>query len=360
MSIEFRCPHCQRLLRVPDGSQGKQAQCPQCQAMVQVPGPGAPPTPATPPGGPSPGAANPFAMNFPAGAAAPPSDNPYQAPSATLMAPQAAAGPGVYPIVPTKMDLGDVLNRTWEIFKAQLGIVILVFFAVIGVNIGASMVLNVVTQIVMAAANDQAVAIIVQVILQIGMWLVQTWLGLGQLKVYLKVARGQPAEFTDLFTGGPYLLRVILGSILISLLMIGVTLPFGAPPLIAWLATNDPNVTAIAGLASGVFWLPLLAFVGLSLFQFQYLVVDRDMEVMDSLRNSYEIMSGNRLMMFVYGIVATLLYILGLVACCVGALFTVSYSVLGLAVIYLVITGQPTADQLMRGAPPPMQAPPMA
>src|SRR5688572_14307093 len=114
MSIEFRCPHCQRLLRVPDGSQGKQAQCPQCQAMVQVPAAGTPPPPQMPPPQvPAAGASNPFG-NFPAAAPPPISDNPYQAPTATMTAPQAAGGAAVYPMVPSKMDLGDVLNRTWE------------------------------------------------------------------------------------------------------------------------------------------------------------------------------------------------------------------------------------------------------
>ncbi len=355
MSIEFRCPHCQRLLRVPEGSQGKQAQCPQCQAMVQVPAGGAPA--AAPPAA-SPGAANPFATNFPPAATGLPSDNPYQSPAASFDAPQAAIGAGVLPIVPTKMDLGDVLNRTWEIYKSQLGMLILIIFAAIGINMGTGMINNVVALAVNAATNDMAIRMISQGFVQIVLAVFQIWLGIGQTRFMLKVGRGQPAEFSDLFTGGPYLINTLLASLLMGLAMAAVAVPLAAPPGIAWLVTKgDQQVTLMVGFASAILFLPVLAFVGLSFSQFQHLIIDRNMGVMDSLRTSYEIMSGNRLLLFVYGIIATFLYLLGALACCVGILFTLPYCILGMSVAYLVITGQPTADQLMRGAPP-MQMPP--
>ncbi|MDZ4821336.1 MAG: YIP1 family protein [Planctomycetota bacterium] len=37
MPIEFRCSDCQKLLRTPDDSAGRQAQCPHCQAIQEVP-----------------------------------------------------------------------------------------------------------------------------------------------------------------------------------------------------------------------------------------------------------------------------------------------------------------------------------
>ncbi len=38
MPIEFRCPQCQKLLRTPDDTAGKNARCPECEAVVAVPG----------------------------------------------------------------------------------------------------------------------------------------------------------------------------------------------------------------------------------------------------------------------------------------------------------------------------------
>lgn len=37
MPIEFRCPSCQKLLRTPDATAGKQGRCPHCQALMQIP-----------------------------------------------------------------------------------------------------------------------------------------------------------------------------------------------------------------------------------------------------------------------------------------------------------------------------------
>ncbi len=37
MSIEFICPSCNNVLRVPDEHAGKQARCPECQQVSQVP-----------------------------------------------------------------------------------------------------------------------------------------------------------------------------------------------------------------------------------------------------------------------------------------------------------------------------------
>src|SRR5262245_16874983 len=37
--IDFRCPQCQKLLRITAAAAGKQAQCPECRASMIVPAP---------------------------------------------------------------------------------------------------------------------------------------------------------------------------------------------------------------------------------------------------------------------------------------------------------------------------------
>jgi hypothetical protein len=51
MPIEFRCTHCQRLLRVADGTEGKRARCPECGSIEVIPaaGPLGEDVPRTPP-----------------------------------------------------------------------------------------------------------------------------------------------------------------------------------------------------------------------------------------------------------------------------------------------------------------------
>lgn len=79
MAIEFRCPQCQKLLRVGDDAAGKQAKCPGCGAQVTVPSATAPPPPTGSPF--DGGASDPFGGLPPV----PPvgSDNPYAAPLST-------------------------------------------------------------------------------------------------------------------------------------------------------------------------------------------------------------------------------------------------------------------------------------
>ncbi len=74
MSIELRCPACEKLLRVPTDAAGKRAKCPACQATVQIPYPAEerePPldAPADIPSAASSGAATPAASAppYPAG-----------------------------------------------------------------------------------------------------------------------------------------------------------------------------------------------------------------------------------------------------------------------------------------------------
>lgn len=66
MPIEFHCPECGKLLRVPDDAAGKQARCPSCGAVATIPaGPGA----ASPPGAAAGSSTAPFGGPLPSGAA---------------------------------------------------------------------------------------------------------------------------------------------------------------------------------------------------------------------------------------------------------------------------------------------------
>jgi phage FluMu protein Com len=95
MPIEFRCHRCQKLLRTPDNTAGKQAQCPQCGEVQTIPPPAAvapPPQQVQQP--PRPG--SPFdapPMQQAAGSWGPTAGyNPYQSPQASL-APPIQPGP---------------------------------------------------------------------------------------------------------------------------------------------------------------------------------------------------------------------------------------------------------------------------
>jgi len=117
MPIELRCSQCDKLLRVPDDSAGKTAKCPECGGLTSVPdaekgtSAASVPNPFADPTAASAGAvprlgdpANPYAKAAPA-------DQPaYQWKSV-------AAGD----LVHSRVDLGELFHRSWDLFTRQLG-----------------------------------------------------------------------------------------------------------------------------------------------------------------------------------------------------------------------------------------------
>lgn len=101
MPIEFRCPECQKLLRVGDDAAGKQAKCPGCGTPVNVPNATAPPLPPVgdSPFGPPP--SDPYGMP-PLPPPLPAGDNPYASPSL-------GAGGGGY--IPSRGSQGPAWER---------------------------------------------------------------------------------------------------------------------------------------------------------------------------------------------------------------------------------------------------------
>ena len=166
MPIEFRCSGCNKLLRTPDESAGKKARCPDCGTIVDVPaagtgetGTGATPSSESPSGAPAPGA-NPFGPAVPGPNAPPPpssefqdnpfsdagrgpgstrpmGENPYAAPR---MAPPPVSALAGAALEHRKVTLEQLLTTTWEVFKPQLGLGIVLGLVMMGLGGAVSIV----------------------------------------------------------------------------------------------------------------------------------------------------------------------------------------------------------------------------
>ncbi|HET6880476.1 MAG TPA: DUF975 family protein [Pirellulales bacterium] len=307
MSIEFPCSQCGKVLRVGDDAAGKQARCPSCNAVQAIPGQSAI-------------AQNPFTER-PAVPAmpAPPvqSDNPYQSPASASWYPGSETVQR--PLQPQPLDAGDVLNRTWIIFKEDFWMMALVGFvfwicqASFGFVVG-----QVVSFSLMGARGGQpapADVFTIQLVVQALAFLFGTWLEAGMAIYMLKVARGQPAEIGALFSGARFWPVALAARFLIYL-----AVTFGILLLIV----------------------PGIIFA-LMYSQMFYLVVDRELGVMESLSTSSKITSGNKLQLFVLALATIGVSMLGALVCCVGAFPAIGFVALMWAVAYLAMTGQPTA-----------------
>src|SRR5690606_24871277 len=132
-----RCTHCEALLRVPDDAAGKQARCPKCASILPVPE-----------------ASIPFAgvvesHDSATGTltAAPAQGNPYASPGGLAGSPALAGPHPVSPIVPTPIELGEVISRSWKLFIDHFGTNLLAMLCMIGVMLGVMLLWFIITVI---------------------------------------------------------------------------------------------------------------------------------------------------------------------------------------------------------------------
>ena len=324
MPIEFQCSGCNQTLRVPDDSAGKQAKCPKCDAIVPVPlGSESPHGQQPPPF--SAASDTPFGESL-AGQAAtgsnPFSDQTGMGPGAIPYSPpkpvdgQWGATPGDAVIgdtvVPTPVEAGDVINYAWEVWKANLGLLVGVFvlIAVVGwlfngLQSGLQFALQ------QADFGEGEAALLTLPINLIGS-IAQFYLGIGQATIGLRLARGRRAEFSDVFSAGSLFLPVLGGSILFYLAMgMGFVL------------------LVIPGIIVAVlFW------------SFYFLIIERKAGVIESFSVSYDMCKqnvGTTLVLFLAGMGIT---ILGLLACGFGLLLAAPLAQMLWVVGYLMMSGQ--------------------
>jgi len=144
------------------------------------------------------------------------------------------------------------------------------------------------------------------------------WLFAGLHIFLLKIARGEPAEISDVFSGGPYLWR-----------MLGNTVVFGAIVTIGLCFCLAPGV--------------ILASM---LWPFAYVLVDTDPPGLDALSRATDITKNNIGAGLLLALASFGISILGASACVVGLFFTTPFVLLLFAVAYCDMTGQPTAPVL--------------
>ena len=358
MPIEFRCTKCAKLLRTGDDTAGKQAKCPACQTIVTVPAPHSPQGPEPPqepsPFGQAPEQTPPPPLQSPFGDAAampaPPtdSDNPYQAPPEYATQPYYAAAPSGE-IRPTQIDFNTTLSQTWAAFTDQLGMCVLVAFLCWIMGFAAGQAAQFTGMIIGAAAGDEMIAMLFSLPLNLAAQLFGLWIGIGQAMFFLKVARGQEAPISDIFAGGPYLLRILGATVMLMLgcfLILAVCcLPGGVVAGIG-AVTNSEELTVVGAVIAG--FGAIVGFVGyifvlLMFFQFYYLIIDRNMGIMEAFGVSREIMVDNKATAFGILLVTVILgSLFALFTCLIGLLAVIPYMGILYAILYLSASGQPT------------------
>jgi uncharacterized membrane protein len=297
MAIEFQCTGCGQVLRVPDEAAGKQAKCPQCSNIMVTPAVSAP-------GSVPPLVRQPFTGSYQE------LDNPYASPQAdTFGAPSDIGGFTTEPFSTQR-----AISQAWNLFKDNMGLLIVVLVLQLGIVYGVSACTSLAHAVIGGAwAQDLPFRIVVPIAISLINIFANTFLSLGVIRVNLNVCRGQPADVGMLFSGGPWLLRSFVGSILFY--------------VVTYLGL-------IALIIPGVYFM-------VTYWAWIYFVVDRNASVGEAFSQCREHMRGYRGESLLMGIVWIALSLLGTLLCIVGLLFTLPIANLMFTIGYLMLTGQP-------------------
>ena len=245
--------------------------------------------------------------------------NPYAAPQ--------AAPPPPSPMMPATgapqdWEIGEVLSQAWEAFKANwapLVLSLVVMLVVISIPYG----------IVFAgsAIGDTVGAIVSGIggLLTLGVLL---FVMPGILKINLAIARGEQASVGMLFSGGSLIFPMLLTGII-----------FGFAYMIGAMLLVVPGI-----------------ILALGLWPSFYFVVD-GMGSIDALKKAWEVTKGFKGRIFLYMLVVGLMQVLGSILCYVPGVIAQLVGNLGLAIIYLRLSGMAGAPAQAGFAQQPMGLP---
>jgi len=249
--------------------------------------------------------------------------NPYGAPAAQGPIAQQPIGP---PGTPQPWEAGEVVSRSWDIVKVHW--VPLVFGTMIGSAAASApqQIGSFYNIIVHGPGSRYPFHDPIYVSLFVGGmivgWVLQAFFQAGFTKMYLAAARGGAPEFAHIFSGAPRFLPM-LGAMFLQLLLV----------TIGFMLFIVPGV-----------------ILALGLMLYPYYVVDREMGPIEALKASWATTMGQKGKLFVLGLYWLGISLLGLVACCIGALPALAVITLTQAIVYCRLSGTETG---FGAAPPP-------
>ncbi|QDT90616.1 zinc ribbon domain-containing protein [Gimesia algae] len=314
MTIEFSCSHCNKVLKTSDDKAGRRAKCPQCGEPILVP--------ATDPSAPmddgfdgfdqlESGTPVPEDQSFLAEGPVREEDSflaerPVREEDSFLSGNQMdcpMCGESIPADskrcqhcgetlqkgewVPRKIKIGEVFSRTWEVYKANLGSIIGIhIIAYVLYAVGATAVFMVLGAIAFAGALVLAQAdpglmiaglIAIYILAILLVYSIVFYLMLGVMNYLLKLVKNEYPGIGEIFSGGPFLGRMVLCSIVF-----------------------------ILAYSAGLICLIIPGLIVVCMFwPYAYLLIDRDLPGIDAFTESRKVTDGNKLTMFLIYLIMT-------------------------------------------------------
>lgn len=355
------------MLELPRSAAGRMAKCPACEATFPAVAAdthaaptelhASPPQhPETQPAEPSSPLSNPYAAS---------SQNPYSQPlggsgSAINPPPQLAPVNPYRPAeeTPTPVaqvgrltivsrSIENIFSPTFPIFSQRWGSMVPAVILVLFVSF-AILIVTTIVDVAIRDAADGIVAAGISLIMNIGGYLVSSYLYLGLTRNAIAVARNEPAPFSFVFPPLGIYLRFLAGGLLLMLAFVVVaTVIGGAIAVIATLGAGQ-ELIAVALIAAAVLLLPAMFVAWWLLWSWPFIVSDDKGTAIGSMRAAYAITMNNKATSLLLLLVTGALSTAGMLACYIGTIITTPLTLLMMAIGYLLITNQEIEDPRSR------------
>lgn len=332
VTIEFHCPHCDKLLKTPDQKAGVSAKCPGCGQRLTVPGPAreaadvdasfAASVPVSVPGPPT-------APATAGGAEDPVAETEAGSPEDYKPCPMCGESirkdarrcrycgetvEGRTAWQPTAVEPGVILSRSWKLFGKNFGLLVGATLLMIVVLGGAMAVLGAPIGLFFnhPGVPPDTLEVVVVSAVYLALFAVSIYLQGGHNLMMLKIARGEPAQIADLFAGVQFFGRIFLGHLLLMVLA-----------AVGFVLCIIP------------YFLVLMTF-----WPFALVIVDQNVGVIEAFRRSRQITADNLLTIFVLWLAVTGINLLVIPTCGIGVILSVPLMTTILAVAYCSMAGQ--------------------
>lgn len=223
--------------------------------------------------------------------------------------------------------IGDALKFGWQTFKGRPGFLI-----------GVTLIMFIVPSVPsFVGGGDPGNMTTLGAALSFLGWALSLLMSIGMMKITIAFVDGHTPTVGDLFAHARYLWRYFLASLLYGVLVLGGLLLLIIP---------------------GIIWAIRYQFAA-------YVIVDKDLGVLDAFRRSGQITEGHKWNLFGYAIIQGILNAIGALAFGIGVLVSAPVTMLAYAKIYRqlesgTVSAPPISPAIPTVPPRPPQTPPAA
>jgi hypothetical protein len=170
--------------------------------------------------------------------------------------------------------------------------------------------------------------------------IIQIWLVTGVFRGMLRIARRKRVRFDVIFSGGRYLVTVVLAGFVVSLIFVAAYIAIVAMGIyVSWLL-KDANVGPLAGVVAMSVYTVFLIYFSARLLQCFFVIIDERAGVNNAIRRSWQLSQRRAGTVVAIDLLLAANFIAGCLCFGVGLFIAIPFNSMVLAVTYLALAGK--------------------